>query len=256
MSIRLTVPVSCFAKWLTKIQRGWYTETAMETNEKTSEKVIEYVETRILAGKLKMRDRLPAERDLAQTLNISRTAVREGIRLLEVIGIVESRRGSGNYIAQYVDQTLEQVLTMMYALDDLRYDEIREFRYAVERQALVLAVRNADAAGKKGLQRYLDGMLHAATEEEQAESDRMLHLTLVRMSGNRLVAANYVALNRVIDRFIHDVRRRIHDQSASEFAAFQTTHSQLVEAVLTGDRGLGKDARDRHFSVLAREFDT
>ena len=100
----------------------------MNTNEKSSDKVIEYVETRILAGKLTAGDRLPAERELAQTLNVSRTAVREGIRLLEVIGIVESRRGSGNYIAQRVDQTLEQVLTMMYALDDMRYDEIREFR--------------------------------------------------------------------------------------------------------------------------------
>ena len=53
----------------------------MNTNEKSSDKVIEYVETRILAGKLKADDRLPAERELAQTLNVSRTAVREGIRL-------------------------------------------------------------------------------------------------------------------------------------------------------------------------------
>lgn len=228
----------------------------MNTNEKTSEKVIEYVETRILAGKLKVGDRLPAERELAQILNVSRTAVREGIRLLEVIGIIESRRGSGNYIAQYFDQTLEQVLTMMYALDDMRYDEIREFRYAVERQALVLALRNADTGGKKALQRHLDGMLHAETEEEQAESDRLLHLTLVQMSGNRLVIANYVALNRVIDRFIHDVRRKIRDQSAAEFTAFQTTHCQLVEAVLTGNLVLGKDALDRHFTYIARDFDT
>ncbi|MBQ1900377.1 MAG: ABC transporter permease, partial [Erysipelotrichaceae bacterium] len=49
-------------------------------------------------------------------------ALGEGIRLLEVIGIVESRQGSGNYITTHFDQTLEQVLTMMYALDDLRYE--------------------------------------------------------------------------------------------------------------------------------------
>ena len=46
----------------------------MNTNEKSSDKVIEYVETRILAGKLTAGDRLPAERELAQTLNVSRTA--------------------------------------------------------------------------------------------------------------------------------------------------------------------------------------
>ena len=121
----------------------------MKTTDKASYKVIEYVETLVLAGKLKVDDRLPAERELAQFLNVSRTALREGIRLLEVIGIVESRQGSGNYISRNFDETLEQVLTMMYALDEMGYDEIREFRYAVERQALVLAVHNADENRKK-----------------------------------------------------------------------------------------------------------
>ena len=93
----------------------------MKENEKASEKVIEYIETRILAGIFKADDRLPAERELARILNVSRTAVREGIRLLEVIGIVESRQGSGNYITTHFDQTLEQVLTMMYTLDELRF---------------------------------------------------------------------------------------------------------------------------------------
>lgn len=228
----------------------------MNTNEKSSEKVIEYVETRILAGKLKVDDRLPAERELAQLLNVSRTAVREGIRLLEVMGVVESRQGSGNYISGHFDQTLEQVLTIMYALDDLRYDEIREFRYAVERQALVLAVRNADKKGRQALQEHLNGMLHAETEEEQAECDRMLHLTLVEMSANRLVIANYAALTRTINRFIHDVRRQIRDQSPADFEAFQTCHRQLVEAVVTGNLELGKDALDRHFTYIAQDIDT
>ena len=57
----------------------------MNPTDKPADKVIEYVETLILAGKLKVDDRLPAERDLAQTLNVSRTAVREGLRLLETM---------------------------------------------------------------------------------------------------------------------------------------------------------------------------
>ena len=228
----------------------------MNGTEKSSDKVIEYIETMILAGKLKVDSRLPAERELAQNLNVSRTAVREGIRLLEVMGIVESRQGSGNYIARHFDQTLEQVLTIMYALDEMSYEQIREFRDAVERQALVLAVQNADDAGKKELQQHLHGLLYGETEEEQTQSDRMLHLCLVRMSRNRLVIANYLALNRIIDRFIRDVRKRIRDESEEEFEAFQDIHKQLVEAIISGDLEQGKDALDRHFSYIARGFDT
>lgn len=228
----------------------------MNGTEKASDKVIEYIETMILAGKLKVDSRLPAERELAQSLNVSRTAVREGIRLLEVMGIVESRQGSGNYIARHFDETLEQVLTIMYALDEMSYEQIREFRDAVERQALVLAVQNADDRGKKELQEHLDGLLHGETEEAQTESDRMLHLCLVRMSRNRLVIANYLALNRIIDRFIRDVRKRIRDESEEEFQAFQDIHKQLVDAIVSGDLEKGKSALDRHFSYIARGFDT
>lgn len=224
--------------------------------EKASEKVIEYIETLILAGKLKVDDRLPAERDLAQTLQVSRSAVREGIRLLETIGIVESRQGSGNYIARHFDRTLEQVLTMMYALDTLSYEQIREFRYAVERQALALAVRSSDEKKKKELRQHLEGMLYGETDEQQAESDRLLHQTLVEMSGNRLVVANYVALNRIIDRFIGQIRKEIRSEGPEEFEAFQAAHRQLVAAVLDGDLEKGKEALDRHFVFITRNFDT
>lgn len=223
---------------------------------KSSDKVIEYIETMILAGKLKVDSRLPAERDLALSLNVSRTAVREGIRLLEVMGIVESHQGSGNYIAKHFDHTLEQVLTIMYALDEMSYEQIREFRDAVERQALVLAVKKADDQGKQDLQRYLDGLLHGETEEEQTESDRMLHLCIVRMSENRLVIANYLALNRIIDRFIRDVRKQIRDEGESEFEKFQDVHKQLVDAIISGDLEKGKTALDKHFSYITRGFDT
>ena len=228
----------------------------MNTAEKASEKLIEYVETLILAGKLKVDDRLPPERNLAANLGISRTAVREGIRLLEMIGIVESRQGSGNYIARHFDETLDQILTIMYTLDELTYDQIREFRYAVERQALVLAVRNADAHGKKELQKYVDGILNGETEEIRTESDRMLHYCLVRMSGNRLVVANYLALNRCINRFIRDVRKKIYDQSKEEYEAFQLVHKNLAEAVITGDLALGKEALDQHFTFITKDFET
>lgn len=228
----------------------------MNTTDKPADKVIEYVETLILAGKLRVDDRLPAERDLAQTLNVSRTAVREGIRLLETIGIVESRQGSGNYITRHFDKTLERVLTMMYALDNMSYAQVQEFRYAVERQALALAVHNDNAQLRRQMQKHLDGMLHGRTEEEQTENDRLLHFDLVQLSGNRLVIANYAALDRIIARHIRDVRLRIQSGSSGEFELLQGIHRQLVEAVLQGDLEMGKEALDRHFYFIEGDVET
>ncbi len=229
---------------------------AANTEERASDKLIEYVETLVLAGKLGVGDRLPPERELAQALGVSRGAVREGVRLLETMGIVESLQGSGNYIARHFDRSLEKTLTVMYALEPMSYEQIREFRYAVERQALALAVKSDNTLAKMELKRHLDGLLHGATEEEQTESDRLLHRCLVGMSGNRLVIANYAALNRIIGRYICDVRSRIRSEDTGEFELLQGVHRQLVEGVLEGDLEKGKEALDRHFYFLAGDFDT
>ncbi len=76
------------------------------------------------------------------------------------------------------------------------------------------------------------------------------------MSSNRLVIANFVALNRIIDRFIGQIRREIRSEGPEEFEAFQAVHRQLAAAVLDGDLEKGKEALDRHFVFITRDFDT
>ena len=66
------------------------------SEQKSYQKVVEYVNQGIQDRKLKPGDRLPAERELAEELDISRNSVREGLRVMENIGILDSRRGSGN----------------------------------------------------------------------------------------------------------------------------------------------------------------
>ena len=222
-------------------------------DKKGSEKLIDYIETNILAGIIKMGDRLPPERRLAQKLNISRSAVREGMRFLEVIGILESRQGSGNYIAQHADQTLELLLTMVYTLDGLHTDEILEFRYQIERIALMLAMRKADDQGRKQLQQYLNRMLYARSTEEWVENDRLLHLSLVQMSRNQLLISNYSALNRVLRRLLNGTYdKKIRKWTRDRFAKLWSIHRKLVMAVLDGNIEKGKEAINQYYTVCAQ----
>ena len=94
----------------------------------------------------------------------------------------------------------------------------------MERQALTLAVNNSNENERLALKKHLDGFLNGLSEEEQIENDRLLHLQLVRMSGNRLVIANYTALTRIIDRSIRDMRRKIHTESPIRFGQYQDVH--------------------------------
>lgn len=74
--------------------------------EKSYEKVVDFVQNQILNGVYSTGDKLPSEREMALQLNVSRTSVREGIRILEQMGALSCQQGSGNYIAGDFEGTL------------------------------------------------------------------------------------------------------------------------------------------------------
>lgn len=223
--------------------------------EKAYEKVIDYIESNILDGHFEVGDKLPSERELSQKLSVSRNSVREGIRILEVIGVISSQHGIGNYIADHFDKTLVQVMTMMYALEKMTYNEIREFRYAVEFQAVVLAMDNISHEQIEKLKANLEVLENSADEEEQVMSDKMIHYTIVEASGNRLVMANYLALAKIMDNFIRETRSKIMTNERKSMT-FQGIHRHLVEAICNRDLELGKRALDEHFVYICKNMDT
>ena len=218
--------------------------------------LIRYVEQKILDGTFSLADKLPPERELSAMLNISRTAVREGIRILEVIGVVYSLQGSGNYIANYYDQTLTQIMTMMFALEKMSDEELREYRYAIEQQALMLAIPRITERDRLKLRRCMKELENGEDAAVRTESDKLLHRTIVEASGNRLVIANYHALNTILQRQISRVSARLGTGSPEEESPFICTHRDLVEAVCSGNADAARRALDAHFLLVMDDLGT
>lgn len=219
------------------------------------EKLIDYVEAQLVGNQLKVGDKLPAERELSAMLSISRNSVRTGLAVLEAIGVIDNKHGSGNYINGAYDYKLTQIMMMMYALDEISNREISGLRYAAELQAIMLAPQNITELQKTLLMNYLEIMEKSQNAAEQTHCDKMIHQTIVEASGNRLIIANYMALNRILDAVIGDVRRRIA-QLPDDFEDFQYTHRQLVEFVCAGDYGNAKKALDKHLNYMLAEINT
>ena len=74
--------------------------------EKVYFTVIEYIQTLVRNGHLTIGDKLPSERQLMETLGLSRNSIREALRSLENIGIIESRHGQGNYLVNHAGKSL------------------------------------------------------------------------------------------------------------------------------------------------------
>ena len=79
-----------------------------EESRASSEKIIDHVENEIIHGRLRKGDKLPTERRMAEDMAVSRASVREAMKALEAMGVVKSIQGSGNYITDDPDSTINR----------------------------------------------------------------------------------------------------------------------------------------------------
>ena len=93
-------------------------------NPKAYDQVIEVIKDKIKKGKIKKGDKLPSEREMAESLGLSRASVREALRALEVIGLIESIQGAGNYIRTNFDNSLIEPLSLMFMLQESSVKEM------------------------------------------------------------------------------------------------------------------------------------
>src|SRR6476619_7567320 len=112
-------------------------------SEGSTEQVVAHVRHLIERGALRPGDRLPAERDLAAHVGVSRPTVRAGLRALAAFGVVQSRHGSGTYIPDGPPSLGTDALSFLAALHGFTRDEMYEARRILEVEAAGLAAERA-----------------------------------------------------------------------------------------------------------------
>ena len=126
--------------------------------------VIDYVKSGVLSGSFEPGQRLPGERELAEQLGVSRNSVREGLRILENMGMTMSQHGAGHYVSLNFDEPMTEMLSLIYTMKGMGRDDLTQFRYCLEREAMHLAVDYASEQQKIVIAAHLDSLLQAQTE--------------------------------------------------------------------------------------------
>jgi GntR family transcriptional repressor for pyruvate dehydrogenase complex len=147
----------------------------------------------ILGGELPEGARLPNERDLAERFEVGRPTVREALRSLEALGIVEIRpgRSGGAYAARPTEATLASALSTLVSLRGASAQELAEFRLSFEADTAWWAARRADADDVAALEQLVAQtrrLLKEITDEwtPLTEADARWHEALARATKNRL----------------------------------------------------------------------
>ncbi|MEW2630476.1 FCD domain-containing protein [Streptomyces sp. NPDC048389] len=186
-------------------------------------------------------ERLPAERELAERMGISRVTLREVLKVLTEQGLVESRRGryGGTFVLHRPDSPGEAELRRRVAGVDVE-DTLR-FREVLEVGAAGLCAAHGLTDEGAGQLRNALTATHDAPLPEYRRQDTLLHLTLAELSGSASLTAQYAAVRATLNDLLDCIPLLVRNLEHS-----QHQHTALVEAVLDGDPDAAREVMREH----------
>ena len=219
---------------------------------RTYEHVLAQIAERILDGRLNVGDRLPSERDLVTALGVSRSSVREALRILEAMGIIEAHVGSGrdagSRISGRATEALSNLLRLHMALSHFQLADLIEVRIQLERSAAARASVEAHADDISRLNDLIDQMMVPDIEHGTFHQlDSEFHVTIARASHNALSADLMQALRDAVRAHMEVAFSRVDDWDAM-VATLSGEHRQIAAAIADGDGDLAADLVANHIA--------
>jgi GntR family transcriptional repressor for pyruvate dehydrogenase complex len=210
------------------------------------EDIVQQFHALIREGALKHGDRLPAERELAEQFQVSRSSVREAIRSLELQGLVVSKPGAGTFINT---ANLDSVLTLLASTLNAGADVLRdafEMRHLLEPPIAALAAQRSTPQEVARLRAILEEQQRQIDRGDTGvEADTAFHFALAAATHNS-------ALIKVVSA-VEDVLQRSRGQSMEEPGRRQrslASHRQILARVEAGDAPGAQHAMDHHLAVV------
>jgi GntR family transcriptional repressor for pyruvate dehydrogenase complex len=215
------------------------------------EQIVKQVEESILSGQLKPGDQLPAERDLAQSFGVSRTAVREAVKTLREKGLVEAFSGRGTFVTNGTSQAIRQSLDLMIRINQQEGSaHLAELRLVLEPEIAGLAASRIDGQ-LLGTMREMLAIMERNLQDREAyiEADLDFHLALAEAAGNPLI----LSLLDSIVGLLREQRSRIFEVEGGPERG-QYHHKRILAAVEQQQTRSGSQGHARASAASAFGF--
>jgi GntR family transcriptional repressor for pyruvate dehydrogenase complex len=221
-----------------------HVESGTHSGEGSTQQVVTHIRGLIERGELKPGDRLPAERDLAARIGVSRPTLRAGLRALAGMGVVQSRHGSGTYIPDGPPVLGSEPLRFLAALHGFSGVEMYEARRILEVGAAGLAAERATAEQIATLAEDV-ASLFATLDQAQVflVHDINFHRHVAAASGNPIVAS----LVEMVSALYYERRRRTAERAAQrDMRDAAEAHRRIYQAIRAHDAQAARTAMNDH----------
>jgi GntR family transcriptional repressor for pyruvate dehydrogenase complex len=210
--------------------------------------VLSHIEDELAGGTLQLGGKLPAERSLAETLGVSRASIREAIRVLEAMGVVQSAVGSGpdagTVVVANSSAALSSALRLHVASGHLPIADVVATRvlletHAVSQAAIAVIAANTGGTGGTGNLEEAQRVLAAMADRELSvtafvDLDAQFHLAIARAGGNAVLSSIMESLRESIQAYVLAAVPTVPDWHA-EARRLHREHRAILQAIAAGE---------------------
>lgn len=205
-----------------------------------------YFADEVMAGRLKRGDQIETDRELAARMEVSRSSIREALKVLNVLGMIDIRMGQGMYLVGQESQVFSVPLSWSLFLDASQIDEILEIRDMLELKSVELAAGCNDELLLSKLTSVYDKMYWSYKGHDHAaalEQDLEFHYCIAECSGNRIVLS-----------MLQTIRNLMHRVSGSglvddvQLQEVYIEHRKIYGAIISQDKELAVAAMRQHLA--------
>lgn len=202
------------------------------------EEIVEQIKQLISDGKLKPGDKLLAERDLADRFQVSRASVREAIRTLEMLGIIDIRPGEGTFIRGTETDDIIRPLAMFLAVERNSLLDMFEMRRIFETATASLAAQRATLEEVNQIEGMLENMresLNVQDPEKGEEFDAAFHYAVAEATHNSLLIRLFKTVTEDFAKANSVARRQLYHDNIQNAQKIIDQHSEILQAIRSGD---------------------
>jgi len=211
------------------------------------ELIQEQLKLYIVENGVKSGDPFPTENELAERLGISRTAIREALKRLETLGIIEVRPGVGRFVREFNFEAILKGLPYNLEMDIRNFREVLEVRFCLESWFIAKDINEfnkENIAELKEILKKLDfQVLNDFEEKELVETHSQFHCALYKNSDNSLLI-NLIKIFSTIQRNL----TLLHRYKTKDRNLFIRQHKLLLEAIEKKDSHLAQKKLEEHFA--------
>jgi GntR family transcriptional repressor for pyruvate dehydrogenase complex len=220
--------------------------------EKLSTSVVRQIEKLILQGILRAGERLPAERDLAERLGVSRPSLRDAVADLQDRGLLTSRAGSGIFVAEVLGSAFSPALTSLFASHDEAVFDYINFRRDMESIAATRTARLASDTDLAVIQAIFDKMVVAHTKrdpENEARLDAQFHMSIIEASHNVVMLHMMRSMYELLKGGVFYNRQVMFNQRTTRDMLLEQ-HKDINDALQARDPDAARAAVEAHMNFV------